>query len=391
MTAAGIEPFEVRVTDEEIEDLRDRLARTRWPDRIPDTGWDYGTDRDYLAGLCRYWKDDYDWPRFQASANAFPQFTTEIDDQCIHFVHARSPEPTARPLLLSHGWPGSVAEFWDVLGPLSDPASHGGDPADAFHVVAPSLPGYGFSGPTSERGWNSTRVAAAFLELMSRLGHERFFAQGGDWGSAITIAMADRAPHRVAAIHLNLLIPAPPAGDRTAGLDQAELALLAQVQRFTAHETAYQQIQATKPQTLGYGLTDSPAGLAAWIVEKFRGWSDCGGDVEAAFSRDRLLDNISVYWLTGTINSAARLYYETIGPGRAVTPAPVTVPLGHAAFPAEVYRFPRSWCEESFPSLSHWTDMPRGGHFAAMEQPGLFVADLRAFFGTQSWGSDPPA
>ncbi len=384
MTPPTIEPFDVRVTTAEIDDLRDRLARTRWPDQIPDTAWEYGTERDFLVELCRYWKDDYDWSGFQTRANAFPQFTTEIDGQRIHFIHARSPEPTARPLLLTHGWPGSVAEFWQVLGPLSDPASHGGDPADAFHVVAPSLPGYGFSGPTTERGWNITRVAAAFLELMTRLDYERFFAQGGDWGSAVTTTVAGLAPERVRAIHLNLL-PAPPPdrNDPTAGLDEADLAILARMKHFADHETAYQRIQATKPQTLAYGLADSPAGLAGWIVEKFHGWSDCDDKIESRFSRDRLVDNISIYWLTGTINSSTRLYYESIGPGRHHRPPPITVPLGHAAFPAEIIRAPRSWCEAAFPTLCHWTDMARGGHFAAMEEPELLVDDVRTFFRTQ--------
>jgi microsomal epoxide hydrolase len=375
-----IKPFEVRISDPEIDDLKSRLSRTRWPDQIDGTDWEYGTNLDFLVDFCRYWQDDFDWEGFHARTNAFPQFVAHIDDQQIHFIHARSAEPGARPLLLSHGWPGSVAEFWNVLGPLSDPVRFGGDRADAFHVVAPSLPGYGFSGPTTSRGWDIRRIARAFAALMSALGYDRFFAQGGDWGALISRELPS---DRVAAIHLNILRPDRPEGDATAGLSEEVLARIARSENFMAEESAYSQIQATKPQTLAYGLNDSPAGLAGWILEKFRTWSDCGGDVYRSFERHHLADNVSIYWFTGTINSSTRLYYESIGPGRAYTRSPITVPLGYAAFPAEIVSFPRAWYEKAFPTLCHWTEMPKGGHFAAMEQPELFVDDLRAFFRSQ--------
>jgi pimeloyl-ACP methyl ester carboxylesterase len=378
----AITPFTIEVPDEVRRDLRERLGRTRWPDELPDVGWDYGTPRSVLERLCGHWSDGFDWDAFTERANAFAQFVTTIDGQRIHFLHARSPEPTARPLLLSHGWPGSVAEFFEVLGPLCDPAGHGGSPEDAFHVVAPSLPGYCFSGPTTERGWNAARIAGAFAELMGALGYERFFAQGGDWGSLVTMNLAALFPERVAAVHVNILAAGPPDGvpDPMNGLTARELEGLAASAHFEQNETGYQQIQATKPQTLAYGLTDSPAGLAGWIVEKFQTWSDCDGDVERSFTLDRLLDNISIYWITGTINSSMRLYYETIGPGRFTGPPSVAVPLGHARFPAEIYQTPRSWVEAAYPTLEHWSEMPRGGHFAAMEVPDLFVDELRDFF-----------
>jgi microsomal epoxide hydrolase len=379
---AAIEPFSVDVPDEVVADLRLRLSRTRWPDQLADAGWDYGTELGFLRRLCRHWAEGFDWDAFAGRANASPQFVTTIDGQRVHFLHATSPEPGARPLLITHGWPGSVAEFFDVIGPLSDPVRHGGRAEDAFHVVAPSLPGYGFSGPTAERGWDGNRVARAFAELMSVLGYQSFFAQGGDWGSLVTMSVTGQFPDRVVAAHVNLLASGPPEGeeDPTAGLSDRELAALAANAHFQQHETGYQQIQATKPQTLAYGLSDSPAGLAGWIVEKFRTWSDCGGDVEKSFTLDRLLENISIYWITGTINSSTRLYYETIGPDRFTPPPPVTVPLGHARYPAEIYQTPRRWLEAAYPTLEHWAEMPRGGHFAAMEVPDLFVDDLRDFF-----------
>jgi microsomal epoxide hydrolase len=375
-----IAPFRVAISDAEIEILGSRLLRTRWPDQIADSGWEYGADSHYLQELCGYWHTSFDWRAFEDRFNRFPQFVTDIDGQRVHFFHVRSPEPGARPLILSHGWPGSVAEFLDVLGPLSDPAAHGGDGRDAFHIVAPSLPGFGFSGPTHERGYDSRKIAASFDRLMGRLGYSSYFAQGGDKGTRISILLGASYPERVSAIHLNLVSAPPldPANPRE-GLTADELAELDRMAAFAARETGYQQIQRTKPQSLAYGLNDSPAGLAAWIVEKFRTWSDCAGDVERSFSRDRLLDNISVYWLTGTINSSMRLYYEDHGPGRAGTVPDVKVPVGHAHFPAEIITCPRRWAEAKF-NITRWTNMPRGGHFPAMEVPDLFVGEVRAFF-----------
>ncbi len=375
------EAFRVSVSDTEIDDLRHRLARTRWPDQIADTGWEYGTSLDELRALCTYWQTQYNWRAFEERHNAFPQFLTEINGQRVHFYHARSPEPDARPLILSHGWPGSITEFLDVIGPLSDPRAHGGDPRDAFHVVVPSLPGYGFSGPTTRPGFRLQDIADTFHALMQGLGYTQYFAQGGDWGAPITMLLgADHGDH-VRAIHLNLISGASPPDPANphAGLNDAEIAELAGNQRFGERESGYQQIQRTKPQTLAYGLTDSPSGLAAWILEKFRSWSDCGGDVWRSYSRDRVLDNISIYWLTGTINSSMRLYFEETGPDRRRAFPKVHVPTGHARFPAEIYKFPRKWAEQRYP-IKRWKDLPRGGHFPAMEVPELYVPEVREFF-----------
>ncbi len=374
-----LHPFEVEVEPADVDDLRRRLRNTIWPDQLDDTAWVYGTDLDTVRSFCEEWAERYDWDGFVVRANAHPQVLTQIDGERIHAIHARSPEPDALPLIITHGWPGSVAELWDVIDPLTDPRAHGGDPADAFHVVAPSLPGYGFSGPTRSRGIDVAAAAERLHVLMGRLGYDRFVAQGGDWGSVVTTRLAHQQPDRVLGIHLNMLVvPAPPEEERFDGLDDADLAQLARGQQFRTEGTGYQAIQGTRPQTLAYGLTDSPAGLAAWILEKFHAWSDCGGDLDSAFDRTRLLDNLSIYWLTRTINSSMRLYYETIGLGGPSGPVAVTVPTGHARYPGEIYLSPRAWAERWYP-IVHWVDMPRGGHFAAMEQPELFVDDVRAF------------
>jgi microsomal epoxide hydrolase len=376
----GISPFTLRVSSEEIDDLRHRLARTRWPDQLPGTGWDLGTDRDYLRELCEHWRTAFDWEAHLRRFNQFAQATTEIDGQRLHFFHLRSPEPGAMPLLISHGWPGSVAELLDVLGPLADPVAHGGDARDAFHVVAPSLPGYGFSGPTTRRGVDIPQIGDWFDMLMGRLGYDQYVAQGGDWGASITAHLGAKHPERVLGIHLNLVPAAtpPPGDDRFEGLTDADRAGLEQNKRFRREESGYQAIQATKPQTVAYGLNDSPAGLAAWIIEKFRTWSDCGGDLERSFSKDRLLDNVNAYWFTGTIGSSMRLYHEGLAGARGMT---VSVPTGHTAFPAEIYTTPRAWAERSF-NITSWTTAARGGHFAAMEVPDIFVDEVRAFFRT---------
>lgn len=379
MGSLAVEPFTVTASDAVVADLRERLARTRWPDQIDGTGWDLGTDLGFVRELCEHWATGFDWRAFEERHNRFPQFLTTVDGQQLHFVHARSPEPDARPLLLTHGWPGSYTEFLDVIGPLSDPRSHGGDPADAFHVVAPSLPGYGFSGPTRELGWDIHRSARAFAALMDGLGYRRFFAHGGDWGALLTMSLAGQLPEQAAAVHVTILSVGPPEGADGSELTPDDLTALGEMGEFTTHESGYQAIQGTKPQTLAYGLTDSPAGLAAWITEKFRSWSDCGGDPRRRFTFDRLLDNVSIYWLTGTINSSTRMYYESFGPGRATPAPPVTVPVGHTRYPRELFRPPRAWAEAAF-DLVHWAEMPEGGHFAAMEVPELFVPDIQACF-----------
>ena len=373
-------PFEVAVSDLVLEDLDDRLAATRFPDEIEDTGWDYGMPMGYLRELVEYWRDGYDWRAQEARLNALDHYRTAIDGQEIHFVHARSPHANALPLLLTHGWPGSIVEFLDVIPMLTDPEQHGGSAEDAFHVVVPSLPGYGFSEPPRTRGWDVQRIARAFTVLMDRLGYARYAAQGGDWGAQVTTRIGALDPDHCAAIHLNMAIVAPPAdpGELTAE-EQADLKAY---RRFSRDESAYALEQGTKPQTLGVGLNDSPAGLLAWIVEKFRAWSDCDGDPENAFTRDQLLTNVMLYWVTRTITSSARLYRESrLADMRGEAPGYVGVPTGIARYPKEMLRFPRSWVEQHY-NVTHWAVMPRGGHFAAMEQPELFVDDLRTFFRT---------
>ncbi|HLG92620.1 MAG TPA: epoxide hydrolase [Acidimicrobiales bacterium] len=379
LAEAGLEPFRIEVPDEVLEDLRQRLARTRLPDQVPGTAWEYGFDLGYLKELIAYWSDGYDWRRHESLLNSFDQYLAEVEGQRIHLLRAPSPEGGALPLLLLHGWPGSVFEFHKVLGPLSDPRAHGASPEDAFEVVCPSLPGYGFSGPTTEPGWDSRRMAQAFCELMGRLGHERFCVQGGDWGALIATQMALAAPERLIGVHLNMAVAGPPEGDDLSGLSPAELAALDDMAHYDRVESGYYKIQSTRPQTLAYALNDSPAGLAAWIVEKFRSWSDCGGDVEASFTKDELLTNVMLYWVTGTAGSSARLYYETTKAGRFGPAGRVEVPTGCAIFPKEIIRPPRRWVEAAF-NLVGWRELDRGGHFAALEVPELFVDVVREFF-----------
>ena len=386
---SGIEPFRINVGQAVLDDLKQRLANTRWPDQLPGTTWEYGTDMSSLRDLCEYWADGFDWRQAEAALNAWPQFTTTLNDDRFpdvggihqHFVHARSPHPDAIPLIITHGWPGSISEFLKVLGPLTDPTKHGGQASDAFHVVAPSMPGYGFSGPTTRTGIDIRTVAECNAALMAALGYDRYGAQGGDWGAIATAQLALAAPHNVMGIHVNMVIAGPPEGaDMMAGVQPEEMAGLALMGDFVAKETGYQQIQGTKPQTLAYGLTDSPSGLAGWILEKFRTWSDCNGDVYTRFTRDELLTNIMIYWVTNTINASTRLYCETMRNGRlGPTDAKVEVPTGVAVFPKELYQPPRAWCEPRY-NITRWTRMASGGHFAAMEEPVVLVDDIRAFF-----------
>jgi pimeloyl-ACP methyl ester carboxylesterase len=382
MTALSIEPFSIRVSDDVLDDLRSRLARTRFPAPSPGEPWAYGTDLGYVRELCRYWKDEYDWRVHEAALNAFPQFRTVIDGQRIHFLHVRSAEPHALTLIITHGWPGSVAEFMKIIGPLADPAAHGGERADAFHVICPSMPGYAFSGPTTTPGWDTLRIAEAWKTLMAGLGYARYGAQGGDWGAMITTQLGLIDFEHVCGIHLNMVIAGPPPGADMSALTDKEKAALADMVQFQQTEFAYAMIQGTKPQTLGYGLEDSPAGLAAWISEKFRTWTDCGGDIERAVTRDELLTNIMLYWLTGTAHSSARLYYETMKAKRfGYAGRRVEVPTGCAIFPREIMRPPRRWAEAAY-NVTRWTELEAGGHFAALEQPEALVRELRAHFRT---------
>jgi microsomal epoxide hydrolase len=374
----GIEPFTVHVDDAVLDDLRERLARTRYPDQIEGTGWEYGIPVAYLRDLVEYWRTAYDWRSEEARLNELDHFRTRLDGQSVHFIHARSPRDDALPLLMTHGWPGSVVEFLDVIPRLTTPEAYGGDAADACHVIAPSLPGYGFSEPTRTTGWTPWRVARAFAELMARLGYDRYAAQGGDWGAQVATRIGASDEAHCAAIHLNMQIVDPP--DDPVELSDEDRAALAALQRFQREEAGYALEQATKPQTLGVSLNDSPAGLLAWIVEKLRGWSDCGGDPERVFPRDQILTNVMAYWATGTITSSARLYWEHQH-GDVPAPAYVGVPTGVVRYPKEVLRFPRPWVERRF-HVTYWHEQPRGGHFAAMEQPDLFVEDLRRFLQT---------
>ena len=378
--STGITPFRVAFQAAATADLRERLELTRWPDQPPGAGWTYGTDRDFLEELCAYWAFDFDWAACETRLNRYPQFVTEIDGRRLHFYHVRSPESGARPLLLSHGWPGAAAEFLDVMGPLSDPASHAGDRSDAFHLVVPSLPGFGFSGPVAAMGYRARHIAGDFASLMDELGYDSYFVHGGDKGTRIAMTLAADHPERVQAVHLGLL-PAPPPdpAQREIGLSEPELKRLRRTDEFLRTEMAYQALQRTKPQSLAYGLMDSPAGLAGWLVEKFRAWSDCGGDIDAAMPRDRLLDMLSIYWFTGTIGSSMRSYFEDGGPGREEPLPRVSVPTGHTVFPAEIMHTPRSWAEQHF-NMVHWNEVERGGHFPALEVPQILTAELRDCF-----------
>jgi len=384
----AIRPYTIQVPDADIEDLKARLALTRIPDQIPDTGWDYGTDMAYLRELIDYWRNDFDWREQESALNEFDQFVTQIDGVDVHFIHQRSTHEDAMPLLLTHGWPGSIAEFRKIIGPLTQPELYGGDPADAFHVVAPSLPGFGFSGKPEERGYNPERMAHTLAALMQRLGYARYGAQGGDWGAIINRIHAYRYADRLIGLHSNFVLANPPADQALAdAVPEAEMAAREQRQAFMLNEVGYQQIQGTKPQSIGVALNDSPAGLAAWIVEKFHGWSDidrrlpAGYGLEEKFTKDEILTNISLYWFTSSITSSARIYYENRNVAMQEPLGFVTVPTAGAIFPSEIYLTPRIWAEASY-NIVRWTAMPQGGHFAAMEEPELLLEDVRAFFRT---------
>jgi epoxide hydrolase len=379
---AEIHPFHIEVPQAALDDLRDRLRRTRWPGELPNAGWDYGVPLGYLQDLAEYWRTSYDWRAQEARLNAFPQFTTTIDGQNVHFLHVRSPEPDALPLVLTHGWPGSCAEFLKVIGPLNDPRAHGADAADAFHLVIPSLPGFGFSGPTQEAGWNIGRMSKAWAELMRRLGYERYGAQGGDFGALLSPELGHVDPEHVIGIHLNAAtVGFIPWGEvepaQLATFTPEEKARLGRLRTFLSEGNAYFQVQATRPQTIAYGLTDSPAGQLAWIVDKFNAWTH--GPLEQAVERDEILTNVMFYWLTGTAGSAARLYYENMhGPANWGRP-PSATPVGVAAFAEDI---PIRRYGEQGNNIVHWSDFERGGHFAALEAPDLLVGDIRAFFRT---------
>ena len=374
----AVTPYPFAFSDDALADLKTRLAMTRWPEDATAEAWVQGAPLKNMQALVERWQNGYDWRACEAKLNELSPSMTTIDGLDIHFLHLRSPEPDAIPLVLTHGWPGSVIEFLKVAGPLADPRAHGGDPKQAFHVVIPSLPGFGLSGKPTETGWGTGRIAQAWIVLMKRLGYDRFVAQGGDWGSAVTNALGTTGDPAVAAIHLNFVI-ARPAPEDMADLTDAEKAALADMQAYSTTGNGYAIEQMTRPQTLGYGLTDSPVGQAAWIYEKFREWSDCDGEPENALTLDEMLDNITLYWLTATAASSARLYWESFGSFNA---NPVSIPVACSIFPHEFLRASRRWADKRYPNIVHWNELDKGGHFAAFEQPELFVDEVRAAFST---------
>lgn len=373
-----IEPDPIAIPEAELDDLRGRLGRTRWPDAETVEDWSQGIPLAYMREVVRYWAEHYDWRRVEHRLNSCNPQRTVIDGLGIHFLHVPSSNPSALPLVLTHGWPGSVVEFLDAIGPLTEPQDHGGNPGDAFHVVCPALPGYGFSDKPSVAGWSVERIADAWSVLMQRLGYERYLAQGGDWGAMVTTLMGLRDPEHCAAIHLNMPIVQPDPATMEE-LTEAERAALEALQHYQSWDSGYARQQSTRPQTLGYALADSPAGQAAWILEKFHAWTDCGGHPENAIGRDALLDNVMMYWLTNSAASSARLYWESF---HSINTDPVDIPVGCSIFPKEIFRCSRRWAEQRFSRLVHWRELDRGGHFAAFEQPALFVDELRACFGS---------
>ena len=372
-----IRPLTLAIPDTQIEDLKSRIAMTRWPEAETVDDWSQGTPLEALKALVAYWMDDYDWRRCEARLNGFGQYLTEIDGLDIHFLHVRSPHVEAVPLILTHGWPGSVIEFMEVIGPLTDPVAHGGKAEEAFHVVVPSLPGYGFSGKPAANGWGVEKIGRAWAELMRRLGYTRWFAQGGDWGAIITTTMGRQAPEGLAGIHTNMPVARPTREDYADPSPEVEEAKAAG-EKYKTFDSGYSAIQSTRPQTIGYALVDSPVALAGWIYEKMWSWTDNKGSPLDALSMDAILDNVMLYWLPANGASAARLYWESFGAiGKS---GPVMLPAGVSTFPREITKAPRKWAERILQNLVYWNDAPRGGHFAAWEQPQIFVEEVRKCF-----------
>jgi pimeloyl-ACP methyl ester carboxylesterase len=374
----AVTPFEVHIPEAALDDLKRRLANTRWPNKEPVADWSQGVPLAKAQALVEYWRTRYDWRDVERSLNALPQFRTQLDGLGVHFIHVRSKHRDALPIIITHGWPGSVVEFLRVIAPLVDPTAHGGKPDDAFHVVIPSLPGFGFSDKPTEQGWRLPRIAKAWGVLMQRLGYTRYVAQGGDWGAGVTSWMAKQQLQGLAAIHLNLPILFPPPPASPGGYTAAEQAALAQLGKYASDGSAYAAIQGTRPQTLSYGLTDSPAGQAMWIYEKFKEWTDNHGNPEDALKLEAMLDDISLYWFTGTAASSARLYFESFQKdfGRM----PLDIPVAVSIFKGDMFAPPKVWAERTYSKLFYWNEVPKGGHFAAFEQPDLFVAELRKCF-----------
>ena len=373
-----VTPFKVHVTQAALDDLKQRLANIRWPNKEPVTEWSQGVPLGKAQAFVEYWRTGYDWRRVESTLNALPQFRTQIDGLGIYFIHVRSKHENALPIILTHGWPGSIIEFLQVTGPLTDPTAHGGKADEAFHVVIPSLPGFGFSDKPTEAGWRLPRIANAWAALMARLGYSRYVAQGGDWGAGVTSWMAKQREPGLDAIHLNLPILFPPPPPPPGGYTPAEQGALAQLVKYGSDGSAYASIQGTRPQTLGYGLADSPVGQAMWIYEKFQAWSDNKGDPAEAISVDHMLDDISLYWLTDTAASSARLYYESFA--KDFVRMTLDMPVAVSIFKGDLFVPPKPWGDQTYSKLFYWNEVPKGGHFAALEQPELFVAELRKSF-----------
>ena len=372
----AITPFKIAISDAELNDLKRRLQATRWPDKETPDDWSQGIPLQYVQDVCRYWADRYDWRAREARLNRFPQFRTTIDGVGFHFVHVRSPHSNALPLVMTHGWPGSIVEFQKVIEPLTDPTQHGGSAGDAFHVVCPTLPGYGFSDKPTAPGWNVERIGRAWSVLMPRLGYPRYVAQGGDWGSIVTTAIGLNDTKNCLGIHLNMPIVTPDPATMN-DLSDLEKSALAGMQHYQDWDSGYSKQQGTRPQTLGYGLADSPSGQAAWILEKFWAWTDCNGHPENVLTRDELLDNVMLYWLTDSAASSARLYWESFN---KVSRDPVSIPVGCSIFPKEIFRCSKRWAEKRFQKLVYWNELDKGGHFAAFERPDVFVNEVRSCF-----------
>jgi len=376
---AVITPFAIPGSAADIEDLKARLRLTRFPDEQPPNDWSQGIPLNYMREIRDYWLNDYDWPARQALLNQQPGFMTNIQDLDIHFLHIRSKHEQAKPLILTHGWPGSIIEFQKVIGPLTDPEAHGGKAEDAFHLVCPSLPGFGFSGQPTVTGWGVEKIASAWNELMLRLGYEHYFAQGGDWGSMVTTMIGVQNLGNCTAMHVNMPIVGPDP-DTMNDLSELEQAALAGMQFYQEHDSGYSKQQSTRPQTIGYGLADSPIGQAAWIIEKFYQWMDCDGHPENIVSKDELLDNVMMYWLGNAAASSARIYWESFGSSNT---SPVEIPTGCSIFPKEIFKTSERWAKKRFTHLIHFNVLQKGGHFAAFEQPATFVDEVRTCFRTQ--------
>jgi len=379
MSKNAIRPFEIAISDEVLNDLKQRLANTRWPEKETVGDWSQGIPLAYTQEVCDYWLNNYDWRAREQLLNKYPQFMTELNGLDIHFIHARSKHPEARPLLMTHGWPGSMVEFQKVIGPLIDPVAHGGEASDAFHVVCPALPGYGFSGKPTDAGWRIEKIAETWNQLMLRLSYTQYFAQGGDWGAAVTAAIGMQNLGNCQAIHVNMVIvePDPATLNELTPLEQSAIA---GIQYYQDHDSGYSKQQSTRPQTVGYGLSDSPVGQMAWILEKYWAWMDCDGHPENVLSKDELLDNIMLYWCNASAASSARLYWESFND---LSRDEIIIPTGCSIYPKEIFHASRRWAERRFKNLIHWAELDKGGHFAAFEVPETFIKELRNCFRTQ--------